>query len=54
MLNELAYVGKCILDWSNSIMLFYNYIKEKYSHKAKLYFTGADSLTYEINTNDVY
>ena len=54
MLNELAYVGKCILDLSNSITLFYNYIKEKYGHKDELYFTGTDRLTYEINTNDVY
>ena len=32
----------------------YNYIKQKYSNKAKLLFTDTDSLTYEIKTDDVY
>ena len=32
----------------------YNYIKQKYGDKAKLLFTDADSLTYEIKTEDVY
>ena len=32
----------------------YNYVKQKYSRKAKLLFTDTDSLTYEIETEDVY
>ena len=32
----------------------YNYIKQKYNNKAKLLFTDTDSLTYEIETTDVY
>lgn len=32
----------------------YNYIKQKYGNKAKLLFTDTDTLTYEIETEDVY
>ena len=32
----------------------YNYIKKKYNNIAKLSFTDTDSLTYEIETEDVY
>ncbi|XP_068716850.1 uncharacterized protein [Montipora capricornis] len=32
----------------------YNYIKQKYGSKAKLLFKDTDSLTYEIETSDVY
>ena len=32
----------------------YNYIKQKYGNRAKLLLTDKDSLTYEIEAEDVY
>ena len=34
--------------------LHYDYIKNKYDSKSKLFFIGADSLMYEIKTEDGY
>ena len=55
-LNRLVYVGMCILDLSKTLMydFHYNYIKKNYSNRARLLFTDTDSLTYEIEAEDVY
>ena len=55
-LNSQAYVCMCILDLSKTLMydFHYNYIKKKYNNRARLLFTDTDSLTYEIEAEDVY
>ena len=55
-LNRPAYVGMCILDLSKMLMydFHHNYIKKKYNDRARLMFTDTDSLTYEIEVEDVY
>ena len=55
-LNSLAYVGMCILDLSKTLMynFHHNYIKKKYNNRARLMFTDTDSLTYEIEAEDIY
>ena len=56
ILNRPAYVAMCILDLSKVLMynFHYNYIKKKYNNRARLLFTDTDSLTYEIEAEDVY
>ena len=55
-LNRPAYVGMCILDLSKMLMYDFhcNYIKKKYNNRARLLFTDTDSLTYQIEAEDVY
>ena len=55
-LNRPAHVGMCILDLSKTLMydFHYNYIKKKYDNRARLSFTDMNSLTYEIEAEDVY
>ena len=54
--NKPVYLSTSILDLSKSLMydFQYNYIKTKYGDKAKLLFTDADSLAYEIKIKDFY
>ena len=46
----------CTLDLSKVLMydFHYNYIEKRYKDKGKLLFTDTVSLTYEIETDDVY
>ena len=55
-LNRPAYVGMCILDLSKTLMydFHHNYIKKKYNNRVKLLFTNTDSLTFEVEAEDVY
>ena len=55
-LNRPAYMGVCILDLSKTLMYDFhsNCIKRKHNNRARLLFTDTDSLTYEIEAEDVY
>ena len=54
-LNRPIYVGFAILDVLQTLMydLHYNYIKRKYPDSTLL-FTDTDSLTYQIQTVNIY
>ena len=56
-LNRPISVGFSVLDLSKTLMydFHYRYVKEKYPGSlSKLLFTDTDSLTYAIETNDVF
>ena len=46
----------CISDLSKNLMndFPYNYIKQKFGNKAKLWFRETDRLVYKIETTDMY
>lgn len=50
------YCGMSILDLSKCLMsdFWYNYIKKKYEHSAKLQMTDTDSLLFSCETEDIY
>jgi len=54
--NKPTIVGMCILDISKTLMYDYHYnsVKAKYGNRATLCFTDTDSLTYHIETEDLY
>ena len=54
MLNKPIYVGFTVWDFSKWMMydFHYNFIKKNFN--AELLFTDADSLTYEIKSENVY
>jgi len=56
LLNEPIFAGFAILELSKLLMyeFHYVYIKETYKDRATLLFTDTDSLTYHIQTEDLY
>ena len=54
--NKPIYLGMCILDLSKTLIyaFHYDYIKEKYGHRAKTLMTDTDSLIIEIKTDNFY
>jgi len=55
-LHKPVFVGFAILELSKLLMyeFHYGYIKETYGDRAKLLFTDTDSLTYHIETENLY
>ena len=57
MMNKPIFAGMVILDIAKTVVyeMHYNYIQKKFSsEKARLLFTYTDSLTYSIETGDIY
>ena len=56
ILNRPIFVGFTVLDHSKLLMFSFHYmhVKAKYGTKAKLLFTDTDSLTYFVETEDIY
>jgi len=57
MMNKPIFAGMVILDIAKTVVyeMHYNYIHKKFSsERAKLLFTDTDSLTYSIETGDIY
>ena len=54
--NNPAYLGMLILDISKTLMykFWYDYIKPKYEHRAKLCYTDTDSFIIRIVTEDFH
>ena len=55
-LKKRAQTEMCLLELSKVLTydFHYNHIKNKYDNNSRLSFTGTDSLTYEIKTEDIY
>ena len=55
-MNKPIYVGQAILDLSKTFMheFWYDYIKPKYSDKARLCYMDTDSFVINIETEDFY
>ena len=55
-LNKQVIARVCRLDLSKVLIdkFHYDYVKNKYGNNTRLLFTSADSLIYEIKSDDVY
>ena len=55
-LNKQVLARVCRLDLSEVLLdkFQYDYVKNKYGNNTRLLFTSADSLIYEIKSDDVY
>ena len=55
-INKPVYLGLSILEISKTLIheFWYDYIKPKYEHNAKLCYMDIDSFVININTEDVY
>ena len=55
-MNKPIYLGLCVLEISKIIMyeFWYDYVKNKYRNKARLYYTDTDSFVINVKINDFY
>ena len=55
-INKPIINGMCILDISKVLMynFYYKTMKEQYGENVRLLFSGADSICFEVKTNDLY